>query len=154
MTSIPNPATLGRLRDEVQRRLPDFLHDLETIVSIESGSHTKAGVDEVSTWMADRLTALGATIERHPNEELSDTIVATFTGALPGPTVILIGHTDTVFDPGYLARRPFEIRGDEILGPGVSDMKSGLLVGLYALEALRATSATGAPCPAVRSSTS
>jgi glutamate carboxypeptidase len=50
---------------------------------------------------------------------------------------MLLGHTDTVFDPGYLARRPFEICADEILGPGVSDMKSGLLVGLYALEAIR-----------------
>ena len=43
-----------------------------------------------------------------------------------------------VFDLGYLERRPFEIRDDEILGPGVSDMKSGLLVGLYALRAIRA----------------
>ena len=67
MPTTPNAATLGRLRDEVQRRLPDFLTDLETIVHIESGSYTKAGVDEVATWMAERLAALGATIERHPN---------------------------------------------------------------------------------------
>jgi glutamate carboxypeptidase len=50
---------------------------------------------------------------------------------------MLIGHADTVFDDGYLARRPFEVVGDTILGPGVSDMKSGLLAGLHALGALR-----------------
>ena len=129
MTNIPNSATLGRLGVEVERCLPDFMDDLEAIVNIESGSYTRTGVDQVVSWMADRLGALGATIERHANDELADTIVATFTRDTPGPTVMLIGHADTVFDPGYLARRPFEIRDDEILGPGVSDMKSGLLVG-------------------------
>lgn len=138
MIRIPNTDTLERLRDEVERRLPDYLTDLEAIVNIESGSYTKAGVDEVETWMAERLTALGATIERHPDDELGDTVVATFEGRADGPTVMLIGHTDTVFDVGYLARRPFEIRGDEILGPGVSDMKAGLLNGVYAIEALLA----------------
>ena len=143
MTSIPTPDTLARLRDQVERRLPDFLADLEAIVNIESGSYTKAGVDEVETWMASRLSALGASIDRRPHPELGDTVVATFSREEPGPTVMLVGHTDTVFDPGYLARRPFEIRGDEILGPGVSDMKSGLLVGLYALEAMRAIGGDG-----------
>lgn len=140
MTTIPDTTTLGRLRDEVERRLPDFLSDLEAIVNIESGSYTKAGVDQVASWMADRLTALGATVVRDHNDDLGDTVVATFAGAVSGPTIILIGHTDTVFDPGYLARRPFEIDGDTILGPGVSDMKSGLLAGLYAIEAVAAVS--------------
>jgi glutamate carboxypeptidase len=137
MTRTPDSVLLGQLRDEAQRRLPDLLADLEAIVNIESGSYTKAGVDEVVTWMADRLAGLGASIARHPNDALGDTVVATFERAADGPTVLLIGHADTVFDVGYLARRPFEIDRDMILGPGVSDMKSGLLAGLYALEVLR-----------------
>ncbi len=140
MITTPDATTLGRLRDEVKRRLPDYLTDLEAIVNIESGSYTKDGVDEVATWMADRLSALGASIERHHHADLGDTIVATFVGG-GGPTVLLVGHTDTVFDPGYLARRPFEIAGDRVLGPGVSDMKSGLLTGLYAIAAVQAISA-------------
>ncbi len=143
MRSVPDQATLERLRAEVGRRLPEFLADLESIVNIESGSYTKAGVDAVATWMAARLAALGASLERHPHETLGDTIVATFEGPANGPTAILIGHTDTVFDEGYLARRPFEIAGDTILGPGVSDMKSGLLTGIYALEALRVMAGAG-----------
>jgi len=138
MSANLDPETLERLHEAVERRLPDYLRDLETIVNIESGSYTKAGVDDVATWMADRLAALGASIERHRHDELGDTVVATFERDDEGPTVVLIGHADTVFDEGYLARRPYDIRGDTILGPGVSDMKSGLLNGLYALEALRA----------------
>lgn len=140
--TTPAAASLRRIADELERRLPDYLDDLETLVSIESGSYTKDGVDRVVAWMADRLLALGASIERHSARELGDTVVATFAGTAPGPTVLLIGHADTVFEPGFLERRPFEIHDDEVLGPGVSDMKGGLLTGLYALEALRAVGGT------------
>jgi glutamate carboxypeptidase len=138
MTSSLMPASLSHLRREVERRLPAFLEELEAIVEIESGSYTKTGVDAVVTWMADRLSRLGAAVARHPHDTLGDTLVATFQDGTAGPTTLLIGHADTVFEPGFLARRPFEVQGDRILGPGVSDMKSGLLSGLYAIEALQA----------------
>jgi glutamate carboxypeptidase len=51
--------------------------------------------------------------------------------------VLLIGHLDTVFEAGTAAERPFRIEGGVAHGPGVTDMKSGLLAGLYAIEALR-----------------
>ena len=54
-----------------------------------------------------------------------------------GPRVLLIGHTDTVFDDGTVAERPFRIDGDRALGPGVSDMKAGLLTGFFAIQALQ-----------------
>ena len=134
----------------MEQRLPRFLADLRTLVEIESGSYTKAGVDRVGEWMAGRLEALGAGIARHAHAELGDDIVATFEGSADGPTVMLVGHTDTVFDSGYLARRPFERRGDVVLGPGTSDMKSGLLAGLYALEILRTLDEGGAWLPVGR----
>jgi glutamate carboxypeptidase len=49
---------------------------------------------------------------------------------------MLIGHMDTVFDPGTVAERPFRIDEGIAYGPGVTDMKSGLLAGLYALKAI------------------
>ena len=60
----------------------------------------------------------------------------TFDGRPGGPRVLLIGHMDTVFDPGTAAERPFRIEDGIAYGPGVTDMKSGLLAGLYALKAL------------------
>ena len=50
--------------------------------------------------------------------------------------VLLIGHMDTVFDPGTAAERPFRIDDGNAHGPGVTDMKSGLLAGLYALKSI------------------
>jgi glutamate carboxypeptidase len=132
---------LERLRFVIETSLPAYLADLERLVNVDCGSYTKAGVDEVGTWTAERLATLGARIERYPHAELGDTIVGTFErdggSAEGGPTVLMIGHLDTVFEPGTAAARPFEVRGDRAHGPGVSDMKAGLLTGLYALAALR-----------------
>ena len=116
-----------------------FIADLERLVNIDCGSYTKAGVDVVGGWTADFLRGLGASVEQRPNDTLGDTVVATFEGgADAGPRVLLIGHLDTVFDEGTAAARPFRIEGGRAYGPGVTDMKSGLLAGLYAIAALRA----------------
>jgi glutamate carboxypeptidase len=138
MSGIPPLATLEALRARVSSRLDDYMADLRHLVNIESGTYTKAGVDSIVSWMATRLAALGAEVERHPGADLGDTMVATFHGAMAGPTVLLIGHADTVFEPGHLARRPYEIVGEHVVGPGVADMKSGLLTGLYAIDAIQA----------------
>jgi glutamate carboxypeptidase len=54
-----------------------------------------------------------------------------------GPRVLLIGHTDTVFPDGTASERPFRVEAGKALGPGVSDMKGGLLAGFFAVEALQ-----------------
>jgi glutamate carboxypeptidase len=117
-----------------------YLDDLRRLVDIDSGSYSKAGVDEVGTWTATQLEALGATVERHTNADLGDAIVGTFERDA-GPSVVMIGHLDTVFDAGTVARRPFGIKGRRAHGPGVADMKAGILNGLYALRTLRAAAA-------------
>ena len=118
---------------------PRILADLERLVNIDCGSYTKAGVDEVGRWTADRLRALGATVTVEPNDlGLGDTVIGELAGDDPdGPTLLCIGHMDTVFDPGTAAERPFAIADGIATGPGVTDMKSGLLAGLYAIAAIR-----------------
>jgi glutamate carboxypeptidase len=137
---------LEHLRALVDASLPAYLVDLERLVNIDCGSYTKSGVDEVGRFVAERLAALGARVDRHPHDAFGDTIVGTLDrgGNQPGhgPGVLMIAHMDTVFEPGTAAARPFEIRGDRAFGPGVSDMKGGLLTGLYALAALREAGAS------------
>ncbi|CAN5652243.1 M20 family metallopeptidase [soil metagenome] len=145
MTADLSTPGLAELRRTVESFLPDFLRDLERLVNVDCGSYTKSGVDEVGSWTAARLEALGARVERRPDSDLGDTVVGTFEGHSTGPTVLLIGHLDTVFDPGTAAARPFATRDGRAYGPGVSDMKSGLLGGLYALAALRALGQGDAP---------
>ena len=55
-----------------------------------------------------------------------------------GPRVVLLGHHDTVFPAGSAARLGFAVRDGRAFGPGVADMKGGLLLGLAAMEALAA----------------
>lgn len=134
------PEELAAIRASVERAYPAFLVDLERLVNTDCGSYTKAGVDVIGRWTAERLRTLGAaSVTSHRNDEgLGETVVAEFRGADPlGPTVLCIGHMDTVFDPGTAAERPFEIQAGIATGPGVTDMKSGLLAGLYAIAALR-----------------
>lgn len=128
---------LQRLRAAVEAFLPDYLADLERLVNIDCGSYTKAGVDEVGRWVADQLAELGAAIEIEANAELGDTIVAELEG-VGGRRALMVGHLDTVFPEGTVAARPFAVREGRAYGPGVDDMKGGLLGGLYALRALRA----------------
>ncbi|MFI5255584.1 MAG: M20 family metallopeptidase, partial [Candidatus Limnocylindrales bacterium] len=131
---------LRALRDAVQEELPAYLEDLATLVNIDCGSYTKAGVDQVGRWTARFLERLGASVEIRPDERLGDTVVATLHGRKGAPRALLIGHLDTVFDPGTARQRPFRVSSGRAYGPGVTDMKSGLLGGLYALIALRAAS--------------
>ena len=131
-------AELEGLTRHVEDARPSYLADLERLVNTDCGSYTKAGVDAVGGWTAEFLARLGARVERRPHDTLGETIVATFEGGEgAGPRLLLIGHLDTVFDEGTVAERPFRIEGDKAYGPGVTDMKSGLLAGLYAIQAVR-----------------
>ena len=118
---------------------PAYLADLERLVNIDCGSYTPAGVDEVGRFVAGFLADIGASVEARPDPtgRLGATIVGTLRGsAMPGARLLLIGHMDTVFDAGTAAERPFAVVEGIATGPGVTDMKSGLLAGLYAIRAL------------------
>lgn len=146
MDERPAPGALVRddelstLETSIAEALPRYLADLERLVNTDCGSYTPTGVNDVATWVAAAYADLGATVERRPDPSgrYGDTVVATIDGRPgAGPRLLLIGHMDTVFEPGTAAARPFRIDDGIARGPGVTDMKSGLLAGLYALRALR-----------------
>lgn len=130
----------------LQRRFDEYVGALEEMVNIDSGSFSPDGVNRMVDLCASRFGDLGWQVERirpEPAEHsrLGDLLIGRSPGN-DGPHTLMIGHTDTVFDDGTAAERPFGIDGDLARGPGVSDMKSGLLSGFFALEAL---SELGAP---------
>ena len=121
--------------------MDEYLHDLKTIVDIDSGTYSKAGVDRVGAYLQNRFQTLGFSTRFDKQEQYGDHLIATHMGQSPhGPRIILIGHIDTVLPDGEAARRPFTINqhnGTHIAtGPGVLDMKSGVLIGMYALRLL------------------
>ena len=130
---------LAAIESAVRAAEPAFLADLERLVNIDCGSYTPAGVGEVAGFVTAFLESIGAEVTRHddPAGRLGPTIVGALEGGDPdGPRLLLIGHMDTVFDPGTAAARPFRIEGATAYGPGVTDMKSGLLTGLYGLRTI------------------
>jgi glutamate carboxypeptidase len=130
---------LDALHASIAAELPAYLAALGRLVSIDCGSYTPDGVREVGRWTAAFLGDLGADVDVRPDPSgrFADTVVGTFSGRPGAPRVLLIGHMDTVFDPGTAAARPFRIADGIAYGPGVTDMKSGLLAGLYAIKAIR-----------------
>ena len=135
---------LTALEAAIRAAEPAYLADLERLVNTDCGSYTPDGVDRIGAFVGEFLAAAGARVERRPDPDgrLGATVMGAWDGAAGtagGPRLLLIGHMDTVFDPGTAAERPFTIDADGIArGPGVTDMKSGLLAGLYALRALAA----------------
>ena len=134
---MPDPNALRRI---VDARLPRFLAELESLVNIDCGSYPAEGGNRVADLVSNALGELGAAVERVAHEpadgtpQLGDLVVGRFAG--DGPRLLLIGHMDTVFDPGTAAARPYRSSGDRATGPGVTDMKAGLLAGLHAIATL------------------
>ena len=135
---------LAEIRAAIAGEEAAYLSDLERLVNIDCGSYTPAGVDEIGRFVAGFMTDCGAAVEVRPDPAgtRGATVIGTWAGprgTAGGPRILLIGHMDTVFDPGTAAERPFSIDAEGIArGPGVTDMKSGLLAGLYALKVLAA----------------
>jgi glutamate carboxypeptidase len=129
------------LQAAVAARYATYVGDLASLVGIDCGSYTPAGVNRVADAVSGTLKELGASVERIPHvpsggeRQLGDLVIGRLEGS--GPRLLLIGHMDTVFEPGTAAERPFKVDGDRATGPGVSDMKGGLLAGLHGLAALR-----------------
>lgn len=111
---------------------------LERIVDIDSGTGDAEGAAKVQAILAERLRALGASVEIVPAEAagLGDNLVARIDGRGKG-RILVIGHVDTVFPRGTVAQRRFRIEGEHALGPGVSDEKGGVVEAVTALELLK-----------------
>lgn len=121
-----------------EKARPDQLKLLEQVVNLDSGTGDAAGGAKVQAVFVARLKALGMTVESLPAEApgLPDNTVATWKGAGKA-RILMIGHLDTVFGPGTVAKWPFRTDAERAYGPGVGDEKGGVVQGIYALQILR-----------------
>jgi glutamate carboxypeptidase len=113
---------------------PRMLALLEELVNTDSGSYDKAGVDRVGQRIAAFFLEEGIDGETFAKERAGD--VRRFRVGGPGNrAIVLMGHMDTVFPKGEAARRPFSISDGKAYGPGVCDMKAGLVINAFTLAA-------------------
>src|SRR5439155_16477630 len=90
-------------------------------------------------------------VERLPREASGDIFRARMPGQGNAP-VVLMGHRDTVFPKGEAARRPFSIKDGRAYGPGVCDMKGGLVLNAFVLAAFKKFGGNAAPLVALLTS--
>lgn len=100
-----------------------YLRNLEHIVNIDSGSHNKEGIGKVVDFIKEELT--GWSIEEKNKGGINPILV--IENGNVGSKILLVGHLDTVFPEGEVSKRPFKIDDGIAYGPGVADMKSGVL---------------------------
>lgn len=112
---------------------------LEQVVNINSGSMNFSGVNAVGQIFRMRLNALGFETRWVDGKSFqrSGHLVAYHTGRGAGKTLLLIGHLDTVFEPNSPFQKFTKLNDSTATGPGVSDMKGGDVIMIYALEALQ-----------------
>lgn len=125
----------------------EMLGLLERLVNIDSWSYDKAGVDKVGEEIAEFLGGHGIDVTRIPVETHGDSFRASVGAAAGNRPILMMGHRDTVFPTGEVAKRPFKIDGERAYGPGVADMKSGLVLNSFVLVAFAKFG--GAPAPLV-----
>ncbi|MDT3718304.1 M20 family metallopeptidase [Pseudomonas oryzihabitans] len=109
---------------------------LQRLVDTDSNSYDKAGVDAVGAVLAASLAEDGIAVVRTPVADFGD-VLAARVGPAEGAAVLLLGHRDTVFPPGTVAGRGFTRDEKMAFGPGVADMKGGLVASCFALRALQ-----------------
>ena len=127
---------VNKISDFLMASRAAFLSDLAALVNVDCGSHNKPGVDGVGEWIGARCAAWDWEVKRFPLSEHGDCWLARLHGNGRG-RLLLMGHLDTVYPDGTAAARPMRFEGPKIIGPGVCDMKGGLLVGMYALRSLQ-----------------
>ena len=124
----------ARLKGE----LPAMLERLAELVRVESPTSDPAAVNRAVAKVAQWATALGGRVERHAGGQSGEILEAHFGEAADRrQPLLLLGHLDTVWPLGTLAKMPFGMADGWAFGPGVLDMKAGVVMALTALDLLR-----------------
>jgi glutamate carboxypeptidase len=121
---------------------------LRELVNTDSGSYDKAGVDAVGEHIRNFLSECGIATDVTANATYGDAITANV-GHGGNRPILLMGHRDTVFPKGEPQRRPFKIEGDRAYGPGVADMKAGLVMNCFVLAAIKKFGGSSVPLMAL-----
>jgi glutamate carboxypeptidase len=141
--------TEQRIADWLADQQPAMLALIRKLVNIDSGSYNKAGIDAVGREIRAFLAEHGIGVETLAQQKHGDCLRA-HVGPAPGggnKAIVLMGHQDTVFPDGEASRRPFTVANGRAYGPGVADMKSGLVMNAFVLAAFARFG--GAPSPLV-----
>jgi glutamate carboxypeptidase len=120
-------------------RLPQMLATLRRFVTAESPSLEKAAADHCCGVIAEEWNKCGVRMQRIAQKHRGDLLHITHAPDKShcSDQLLVLGHYDTVYTTGTLARMPFRVTGGRAYGPGTFDMKAGIVQALFALQTLR-----------------
>jgi glutamate carboxypeptidase len=135
-----NILMMRRLQRELRPRTGAMLRLLGRFVRCESPSHRKAAVDRLGSMVASEWRRRGAKVRILRQTGRGNHVRAEvwLGNGQPAGQILILGHLDTVYPLGTLAKMPFRVRRGRAYGPGTFDMKGGLVLALAAVDALRA----------------
>jgi glutamate carboxypeptidase len=138
---MKGPSTTGSLLGWLRLHQRAMTRLLSRFVRAESPSFDKAAVDRFGRMVASEWRKRGATVTLLRQRERGDHVRAEWpprSGNRARTQILVLGHLDTVYETGTLARMPFRVARGRAWGPGTFDMKGGLVIALYAVDALAA----------------
>ena len=136
---MPAPSPVKNLFEYTSRKLPEMISALRRFVVCESPSLEKVAADRCCGVIASEWKKRNVRVERLPREDRGDLLRITWWPhkSRPQGQLLVLGHYDTVYATGALAKMPFRLSGGKAYGPGTFDMKAGIVQALFALEALQ-----------------
>jgi glutamate carboxypeptidase len=133
---LPSNAVWRERLRYFEARQEKVVETIREFVTIESPSDNKLAADRMGALLAARFETLGGRAHVHRAEGFGDSVQIDFPGREKIKPVLLLGHFDTVYPLGTLATMPCRVADGRLYGPGALDMKSGIALMFYAIEAL------------------
>lgn len=128
---------LTTLRREIQAQEPWLRERLRGLVEIESPSDDPAAVNRANRYVANVAAGIGGRVKCHRQKEFGDILELRFGPARSKKRpLLLLGHLDTVWPVSTLRSMPWRENDGRLWGPGVLDMKAGVIMALTALKVL------------------
>jgi glutamate carboxypeptidase len=131
--------TYQELTRAVAKQRPHMMEMLAALVGIESPTEDRAAVNRCVQLVEGWIQAIGGSSRRGKKTAVGDLLVGRCGPARGGKPLMLLGHLDTVWPLGTLRKMPFRVRTGRVWGPGVLDMKAGVVMALTALRVLAET---------------
>ena len=128
---------VDRILHFLQEHEEDMLEDLRLFVEQETPSTEKKLLDDFARFLAGYAETVGGRAEILPAVGSGNHVRIRWDDEGSGPPIFLLGHYDTVWAEGTIREMPFGVRDGIASGPGVFDMKCGLVQGFWAVRALR-----------------
>jgi len=120
-------------------RQGEMVNLLKELVHLESPSNNRKAVNKCTAYLAQVLRKNGAKVTRFPQENIGDLYLAEYPAKRSKDRleqILLLTHIDTVWPVGKIEGMPFYLSGKNLYGPGVLDMKAGVVVAAYALKTM------------------